>query len=318
MPATNSTPQRLMVVTSVLLMLLFVGCHKTGTPAEATATAAPQTFSSPEDAGSALVQAAKSGNREALLIIFGADAKDLIYSGNAQEDKASFAGFVSDYQTMHRWRKLENGSELLLTGAENRAFPVPLKKNDAGKWYFDMEAGKEEMLSRRIGRNELATLDVFATIATAQFEYFAQRHGGVQQFAQKFISNEGQQNGLYWAQVQGQPRSPLGPLVAFATSEGYKIKPDAHQPFHGYYFNVLDKQGSDAKGGAKNYVVNGKMTGGFAVIAYPAQYGDTGVMTFMVNQNGLVYEKDLGKTTTEVAAAITEFNPDKTWKPVEP
>ncbi|MBV8552518.1 MAG: DUF2950 family protein, partial [Acidobacteriaceae bacterium] len=205
---------------------------------------------------------------------------------------------------------------LLLTGADNKAFPIPLKKNAAGQWSFDVEAGKKEILARRIGRNELAAIDVCATIASAQLEYDAQRHDGTQQFAQKFISDEGKQNGLYWQSADAQPRSPLGPLVAFATSEGYNLKPDSHQPFHGYYFRMLDKQGADAKGGAKSYIVNGKMSGGFAMVAYPARYGDSGIMTFTINQNGIVYEKDLGKTTDQLAAAMTEFNPDKTWKAV--
>lgn len=318
MPRKNSMRRRWFVIAIISFVLPFTACNKQEKTAETSATSSPEAFASPDDAASALVQAAKADNRESMLKIFGTAAKDLIYSGDAQQDKASFAAFVSDYEAMHRWRKLENGSELLLTGTDNKSFPIPLKKNDAGKWYFDTEAGKQEILSRRIGRNELAAIDVLATIGTAQFQYFAQKHGGTQQFAQKFISDEGQQNGLYWPEVQGQPRSPLGPLVAFATGEGYKVKPESHQPFHGYYFQILDKQGAGAKGGAKNYIVNGKMTGGFAVLAYPAQYGDTGIMTFMINQNGVVYEKNLGKTATDVAAEISEFDPDKTWEPLVP
>ena len=163
----------------------------------------------------------------------------------------------------------------------------------------------------------MAAIDVCAAVADAQKEYFSQTHDGVKQYAEKFISDEGKQNGLYWPPVEGQPRSPLGPLVAFASSEGLKVKPDSHQPFHGYFFQILEKQGSDARGGAKDSIVNGKMTGGFAVLARPAQYGDSGIMTFMINQNGVMYEKDLGETTDQVAVAITEFNPDKSWKIVE-
>ena len=263
------------------------------------------------------MDAAKSDNREAMLAIFGPASKDIIYSGDAAEDKAAFAGFASDYDAMHRWRKLDDGSQLLLTGTDNKTFPIPLKKNAAGQWYFDTAAGKEEILSRRIGRNEMAAIDVCAAIADAQVQYFAQRHDGVKQYAQKFISDEGKQNGLYWPSVEGQPKSPLGPLVGFATEEGFKIKPDSRQPFHGYYFHRLDKQGPDAKGGAKDYLVSGKMTGGFAYVAYPAQYGDSGIMTFIINQNGVVFQKDLGKTTAEVAATMTDFNPDKSWKPVQ-
>jgi len=302
-----------------LLALVFglASCSKPEKPAETQTQAAQKTFASPDDAGKALVEAAKTDNRDAMLAIFGPGSKDIIYSGDASEDKAAFAGFVSDYDTMHRWRALPNGGQLLITGADNQTFPIPLVKNAASQWMFDTAAGKEEILARRIGRNEMAAIDVCAAIATAQLEYFAQRHDGVQQFAQKFISDEGKQNGLYWPPVEGQPRSPLGPLVAFATAEGFKLKPDSHPPFHGYFFRMLDKQGADAKGGAKNYIVNGKMTGGFAVVAYPDKYGDSGIMTFLINQSGVVYQKDLGKTTDEAAAAITEFNPDKTWKPVE-
>lgn len=300
----------------LLSLALSTACSKQQKPAE-TQTQAQKTFASPDDAAKALVDAAKSGNREALLAIFGPESKDLVYSGDPAADKAAFAGFVSDYDVMHRWRKLDNSSEMLITGADNKAFPIPLKKNDAGQWTFDTAAGKQEILTRRIGRNELAAIDVCAAVADAQKEYFSQTHDGVKQYAEKFISDEGKQNGLYWPPVEGQPRSPLGPLVAFASSEGLKVKPDSHQPFHGYFFQILEKQGSDAKGGAKNYIVNGKMTGGFAVLAHPAQYGDSGIMTFMINQNGVMYEKDLGKTTDQVAVAITEFNPDKSWKIVE-
>ena len=217
---------------------------------------------------------------------------------------------------MHRWRKLDNGSEILITGADNKAFPIPLKKNSAGQWYFDTAAGKEEIVARRIGHNEIAAIDVCAAIADAQRQYFSQPHDGAKQYAQKFISDEGKQNGLYWPPPEGQPKSPLGPLVVYASAQGFQAKPDLHQPFHGYYYKMLDKQGPDAKGGAKSYVVNGKMTGGFGVAAYPAQYGDSGIMTFTINQTGVVYQKDLGKTTDEVAGGMTEFNPDKSWKTV--
>jgi len=302
----------------VLLLLAFsTACSKQQKPAETQTQAAQKTFASPDDAAKALVDATKSENREALLAIFGPESKDLIYSSDAAADKAAFSGFVSDYDVMHRWRKLDNGSELLITGADNKTFPIPLKKNEAGQWAFDTAAGKQEILARRVGRNELAAIDVCAAVADAQKEYFSQAHDGTKQYAQKFISDEGKQNGLYWPSPEGQPRSPLGPLVAFASSEGLKVKPDSHQPFHGYYFQILDKQGADAKGGAKNYIVNGKMTGGFAVLAYPAHYGDSGIMTFLINQNGVAFEKDLGKTTDEAAGAITEFNPDKSWRIME-
>lgn len=298
-------------------MLSWCACTNSEKPAEQKAEVTQKTFGSPDDAVKALVDALKSDNRDALLSIFGPQSKDLIYSGDAAADKVSFAGFVSDYDAMHRFRKLTNGNELLITGTDNKTFPIPLTKNANGQWVFDTAAGKDELLSRRIGRNEMAAIDVCAAIADAQKNYSSQPHDGAKQYAQKFISDEGKQNGLYWPSPNGQPQSPLGPLVAFATAEGLKVKPDSHQPFHGYYFHMLDAQGADAKGGAKSYIANGKMTGGFAVVAYPAQYNDSGIMTFMINQNGVVYQKNLGKATDEVASAMTEFNPDNTWKPVE-
>lgn len=307
---------RLRILTALLsFMVLLTSCNKQEKPSATQAT--QKTFSSPDDAAKALVEAAKSGNRDAVLAIFGPGSNDVIYSGDVADDKAAFAGFVSDYDVMHRWRKLSDGSELLITGADNKVFPIPLKKNDAGQWYFDLEAGRQEILARRIGKNEIAAVDICAAIADAQRQYFSQHHDGVNQYAQKFISGEGKQNGLYWPTVDDQSRSPLGPLVAYATTEGYKVQPNQHQPYYGYYFVMLDKQGPDAKGGAKNYIVNGKMTDGFAVLAYPAQYRDSGIMTFVINQNGVVFQKDLGKTTDEVAAAMTEFNPDKAWEAVE-
>src|SRR6202008_1032093 len=165
-------------------------------------------------------------------------------------------------------------------GADNFPFAIPLKKNAEGQWFFDTAAGKDEVLSRRIGRNELAVIDICGALADAPAEYFSERHdgGSTKQYAVKFISDSGQQNGLYWESQEGQPRSPLGPLAAFATTEGYSAKPDSHMPFHGYYFHMLSRQGSHAQGGAKDYVLDGKMVGGFAFVAYPAEYRNSGVM----------------------------------------
>ena len=295
----------------VFMLLGFAACSKKEQPAPAAA--GPQTFASPEAASKALEDAAKSQNQGAMLAIFGPGSKELIYTGDAAEDKASTEGFAQAYGVMNRWRSLPDGSELLLVGADNQAFPIPLKKNASGQWYFDTAAGKEEILARRIGRDEIVAIDVCAALADAQAEYFSQKHDGVKQYAQKFISDPGKQNGLYWESPEGQPRSPVGPLVAFATDEGYNVKSNPHQAFHGYFFRILDKQGPDAKGGAKSYIVNGKMTGGFAYVAYPATYNDTGIMTFIIDQHRVVYQKNLGKDTAEVAKAMTDFNPDKSW-----
>jgi hypothetical protein len=272
-------------------------------------------FATPDEAGAALLAAAKSGDQSAVLAMFGPDAKELISSGDPVQDKNSIAAFVARYEVMHRWRAMEDGSQVLVVGADNFPFPIPLKKDPGGKWFFDTAAGKQEILDRRIGRNELAVIRVCDAVADAQGEYFSQLHDGAttKQYAQKFISDPGTQNGLYWQSAEGQPQSPLGPMAAFATAEGYSVKPDAHVPFHGYYFRILKGQTKNAPGGAKDYVVDGKMVGGFAFVAYPAEYGNSGVMTFMINQDGVLLQKNLGKNTTETATAMTEFDPDSGW-----
>jgi hypothetical protein len=299
-----------MTVRYVLLALIIplAACSKSDKPTS-------KAFASPEDAGKGLLDAAKSGDQNAILAIFGPGSKDIVSSGNAAEDKATVDKFVAAYDVMHRWRKMPDDGQILIIGADNFAFPIPLKKNAAGEWFFDTAAGADEILSRRIGRNELAVIDICGALADAEAEYFSQRlaDGKTNQYAVKFISDSGQKNGLYWDSPEGQPKSPLGPLVAFATSEGYSAKPDAHTPFHGYYFHMLTGQGSQAPGGAKDYVVDGKMVKGYAFVAYPAEYGNSGIMTFIISQDGILLQKDLGKTTADIAAAMTKFDPDPTW-----
>jgi hypothetical protein len=307
--------RRVAVTTQFILLALVVflaACSKSDKPTF-------RVFASPEDAGNGLLDAAKSGDQNAVLSIFGTESKDTIFSGDAAQDKATVEAFVQAYGVMHRWRKMPDEAQMLLIGADNFAFPIPLKKNGAGQWYFDTAAGKDEILSRRIGRNEIAIIEVCGALAEAQAEYFSQNHdnGNKGQYALKFISDTGRQNGLYWDSRDGQPRSPLGPLVAFATAEGYNVKPNSHTPFHGYYFHMLNRQGSHARGGAKDYLVDGKLVAGFAFVAYPAEYRNSGVMTFMINQDGVLLQKDLGKTTTETAAAMTGFDPDDSWSQVQ-
>jgi hypothetical protein len=295
----------------VALIISLAACSKSDKPSL-------RVFASPDDAGNALREAAKSGDENAVLAIFGADSKEIIYSGDPVQDKDATNAFAAAYQVMHRWRKMADGSQILLIGADNFAFPIPLKRNRTGQWYFDAAAGKDEILARRIGRNELAVIDVCASLADAQTEYFSQRHDGdAKQYAMRFISDAGKQNGLYWDSPEGQPRSPLGPLAAFATVEGYRAKQNSRTPFYGYYFHMLNRQGSHAQGGAKAYVADEKMTGGFAFVAYPAEYGNSGIMTFIISQDGILFQKDLGKTTTETATAMSEFDPDATWSQVE-
>jgi hypothetical protein len=235
------------------------------------------------------------------------------------QDKNAANAFVARYGVMHRWRKMPDGSQILMVGADNFPFPIPLKKNSDGKWFFDTAAGKDEVLNRRIGRNELAIIEVCEAVADAQAEYMSQLHDGekIKQYAAKFVSDQGKQNGLYWKSPDGKPASPLGPLAAGAATEGYGANPEGHGAFHGYYFRMLKGQTDKAPGGAKDYVINGKMTGGFAFVAYPAEYGNSGVMTFMINQDGVLLQKDLGKTTTETATAMSQFDPDSGWSIVE-
>jgi hypothetical protein len=300
--------------TFVLLALVIplAACNNTG-------KSSLKVFASPDDAGNGLLDAAKSGDQNAILAIFGPESKAIIFSGDAVQDKSTVEAFVAAYGVMHRWRKMPDDAQVLLIGADNFPFPIPLKKNTSGQWYFDSAAGNDEILSRRVGRNELAVIDICNALADAQAEYFSQpRDGGnTKQFAVKFISDTGRQNGLYWESPEGQPKSPLGPLAAFATAEGYSTKPNSHSPFHGYFFHMLTQQGSHAPGGAKDYVVNGKMVGGFAFVAYPAEYGNSGVMTFIINQDGVLLQKDLGKTTTETATAMTAYDPDSSWSQVQ-
>jgi hypothetical protein len=294
------------------LIIVFAACNNSNKPSF-------RVFASPEDASTALKEAAKSGDQNALLAIFGTESKAIIFSSDAVQDKAAVDKFNVAYGVMHRWRKMPDGTQVLLIGADNFPFPIPLKKGDGGQWFFDTAAGKEEILTRRIGRNELAVIEVCGAVADAQAEYFSQAHDGGSkgQFALKFISDTGKQNGLYWESPEGQPKSPLGPLAAFATAEGYSTKPNSHTPFHGYYFHMLTRQGAHAPGGAKDYVVGGKMVGGFAFVAYPAEYGNSGIMTFIINQDGVLLQKDLGTTTTETATAMSEFDPDAGWSPVQ-
>jgi Protein of unknown function (DUF2950) len=297
------------------MLLSLVACNNT-TKQPVPSEAGPKTFATPEDAGTALAAATKAADRSALLVIFGPGSADLIFSGDDAQDKLAGEHFTNAYQTMNRWRNQTDGSEVLIVGADNNPFPIPLKKNGAGQWYFDSAAGKDEILSRRIGENELAVIDVMAAMADAEAQYFSQTHGGVKQYAQKFISDDGKQDGLYWKQVEGQPKSPLGPGIALASTEGFTPQAGKQQPFRGYFYRILTKQGAGAKGGAKDYIVNGKMTGGFAFIAYPAQYRDTGIATFIVDRSGVAYQKDCGEGTAEFAKSMTEFNPDNTWTAV--
>jgi hypothetical protein len=276
--------------------------------------AGQQTFATPSEAAQALYNAAKADDSAAIEAVLGPSSKSIISSGDAVQDKEARETFVTSYEQMNRIAKAIDGTRILYIGANNYPFAISLKEAN-GKWYFDTPDGKQEILFRRIGKNEFAAMRVMDALADAQLDY--RSHFG--QFADKFVSSEGKQDGLYWKAVEGQPESPVGPLVAYATAEGYnKSDPESVQqePFHGYFFHLLKAQGANVKGGAKSYIVNGKMTRGFAFVAYPAEYRNSGVMTFLIDKNGILYEKDLGAKTEELAKAMTSFNPDKTWSKV--
>ena len=273
-----------------------------------------KTFSSPEEASKAFVAAAQNNDEKALLEILGPDARQIVSSGDPTEDAEGRAKFARKYQEMHRFLREPDGSVTLYIGAENWPTPIPLvMKGDL--WFFDTEAGKREILFRRIGRNEYSAIRICQELVAAQKEYYAMQHN---EYAKQFYSDEGQHDGLYWKVSGGEPQSPIGPLVASAVAEGYaKDKADPPTPYRGYFFHVLTRQGKNAPAGAKSYIVKDKMTEGFAFLAYPAEYRSSGVMTFIVNQDGVVYQKDLGKKTEALGKSMQEYNPNSSWQKAE-
>jgi hypothetical protein len=274
-------------------------------------------FASAEDAGRAFFAAMKAPDDQALLSILGPEGKDVVSSGDPIEDMDSRTKFVDKYQEMHRFATETNGAVSLIVGAENWPFPIPLVNNN-GAWFFDTPAGKDEILFRRIGKNELAAMDACRQLVEAQKQYFARSpENSPRQFAQKLVSDEGQHNGLYWHGADDEFASPIDPLIAYARQNRPKEEVGEHIPFNGYFFRILTRQGAHAAGGGKNYIVNGKMTAGFAFVAYPAEYDSSGVMTFIVNDSGTIYEKDLGPTSTKLAQAMTAYDPDSTWHRAE-
>jgi hypothetical protein len=303
---------RLLAASIVVMLFVFTGVA-------ADAAMKQKGFASPGDAVKALEVALKSNNNKELVAIFGPDAKKLISSGDPVADKQRREKFIKEFDLKNRIDQ-EGEKMVLLVGEKDWPFPIPLvKKGD--RWFFDTKAGEEEILNRRIGENELSTIQTMLAIVDAEREYVREdrNNSGLPAYAEKFMSDPGKKNGLYWETKEGENPSPLGELVADARAGGY-TKAAANKkpiPFHGYYFRMLKKQGKDAPGGAYDYVVKGKQIGGFAVVAYPAEYGNSGVMTFTVNHDGVVYQKDLGRNTKKIAAAMKTFDPDRTWKKVE-
>jgi len=310
-----------------IVAVLFMGgtialaglCNAAAAKVSAKATE-PKGFQSPEEAAQALVDAAKNNDNKKLLAILGRAGEELISSGDAVADRQGRERFVRMYETKHRLSKEGAGMMAIEVGEEDWPFPIPIIKQ-GGRWRFDTRAGKEEILNRRIGQNELSAIQVCQAYVDAQREYsMKDRDGdGILEYAQKLVSEEGQKNGLYWNAGEGEETSPLGPFAARAHKEGYTRENtgDAPPPYHGYYYNILKRQGKSAPRGACDYLVHENMIGGFALVAYPARYGSSGIMTFIVNHDGVVYEKNLGKKTEAIARSIETFAPDKTWKKVK-
>jgi DUF2950 family protein len=290
---------------------------KAAAPARASAQ---QHFASPEAAATALVAAVKAGDRAAMLAVLGSDAKSLVESGDAVVDRQAGERFVASYDAAHALETPSDGRAELVIGEDRWPFPIPIVKESAG-WRFDTAAGQEEVLDRRIGRNERATIQACLAVVDAQRDYYTRNPGKdpLLHYARRFDSSKDKRDGLYFPTAEGEQESPLGALVAQARDEGYNKqagKPTPFTPFHGYVYRMLEAQGPHARDGAYAYVVHGQMIGGFAVVAYPARYDNSGVMTFVVNQDGEVYQKDLGPETEKLARAIERYDPDQSWQRV--
>ncbi|MGO9604567.1 MAG: DUF2950 domain-containing protein [Candidatus Binataceae bacterium] len=283
----------------------------------AFADATQTIFNSPQAAVSALIESAKTGDPAAALQVLGPEGQKIISSGDPVADQNGREAFVRNYEQMHRTSYDSEGRVILYVGADNWPFPIPIVKQGDG-WVFDTAVGEQELLFRRIGSNELYTIATLRTVVEAQYDYKSEsRDGNPPQYAPKLMSTTGKHDGLYWPVAAGEPESPIGPLIATATTQGYQPGTrESPTPYHGYLYKILTRQGPNAPGGAKSYVMNGKQTRGFAILAYPVQYRSSGVMTFIVNQDGVVFEKDLGNDTDTLAKKINAYNPDKSWSAV--
>jgi len=304
---------RLLCAAVVWACAVSVGATDAGQPAP------PRTFPSPDAAADALVEAARSHDRDALIAVLGASAGPLVSSGDDVADAAARARFVEQYDVGHDLVAEGDAKYVLEVGDD--AWPVPLPIVKVGdQWSFDIDAGVDEIVYRRIGHNEIGAIESCRGIVEAQKEYASEEHDGVPAgvYAQKLVSDEGKHNGLYWQSQPDERASPVGPFIALAAAQEYvKSSAESPQPYHGYIYKLVTAQGPAADGGARNYLKDGKLVAGFAVIAYPVEYRSSGVETFMINQDGVLYQKDLGPRTGELAAKMTTFNPDKTWSKVD-
>lgn len=299
---------------------LFIALLGTFSLAQANAAGtAPETFKTPDGAASAVVAAVEKGDRAALFRIFGEASKDLLESGDEVQDRQNRKAFLNMYREKHRL-ETKGAAAIWIVGADDWPFPVPLVQQN-GMWFFDAAAGREEIINRRIGGNELSAIEFSRQYVEAQKKYMeVDRDGdGYREYAQTFFSAPGKKNGLFWFRRRGEQPSPLGPLAAQAFAEGYlRHTEQGQQPYHGYYFRILTAQGSQMPGGKKSYIdEGGRMTGGFALVAYPARWGVSGIMTFMVNQDGRVFQKNLGPRSSDMGKTLKEYDPDSSWREVE-
>jgi hypothetical protein len=295
---------------ALFVFVMFQGAAQAAKPKQ-------KTFETPEAAVEALVKALRDHSEKELVVIFGPGSETLISSGDAVDDRERMEKFVRLYGEKNRLQQEGETKLILHVGNNDWPFPIPLVKT-ADRWRFDTKQGREEILNRRIGENELDTIQTCLAVVDAQREYAAlDRDGdGLLAYAQKFYSARGKTDGLYWEVKPGEKPSPMGPLVAKAQGEGY-VTGEKPAPYNGYFYRILNAQGKSAKGGAYSYLVKGKMVGGFAVVAYPATYAVSGVKTFIVNHDGVVYQKDLGPKTGKLAKNMKTYDPDKTWEKVE-
>ncbi len=305
---------------AIMAALMIVGAVYQDVSAGKAKQVKQKVFKSPEEAVKAFAEAIKAEDLRELLVIFGPSAKEVIFSGDEVADRTGRERFAKSYEEMNKLVRENDKKVILHVGSDDWPFTIPIVKKGEN-WFFDTEAGKDEILHRRIGRNELNTVQVCLAYVDAQREYSSKDwdRDGLFEYAQKFMSEKGKKDGLYWEAKEGEEQSPFGPLAAKAVKEGYGGgKPGGKPvPYHGYYFKILKAQGKNAPGGAYDYVVKGKMIGGFALIAYPAEYGVSGVMTFVVSHNGVVFQKDLGKETGRIVKGMKQYDPDKTWKKAE-
>ena len=306
--------QWVLLVTTASVLLASISAAQN--PASSSIDTGQRTFFSAKHAADALFEAAKAGDRGLIQVILGPDANDIISSGDQVADDNARASFVRRYSEKHTLIAKQKGTEELQIGHDAWPFPIPITQEN-GKWRFDTAAGRDEILARRIGRNELTTIRSCRAFVHAQREYAEQSRDGEPAgiYAAKLMSDPGKQNGLYWETKEGEAPSPLGPLIAEATSEGYGQN-RGRSAFHGYFYRLLSAQGAAAPNGAKSYLEGSKLKHGFALLAFPAEYGVSGIMTFIVNQQGRVYEKDFGANTAQSAYELQQYNPDKSWKTV--